>query len=135
MKKIAVGLVCFIVLLVSLSVGFDARADFAFNSGTFTVTATEPTVNEDGTPLTDLDHTTLYYQIDDGEWVFITDIPASSPNGGGNISHTLTIDVPVGSEVSVRAVGTSSDQVGNTSEAAYSDTIRIDKLSPGSPQI
>ncbi len=60
-----------------------AKADLTFDTGTFTAEWTEATTNEDGSPLTDLFQTTLYYQINSEPKVFIADVPASSPNGGG----------------------------------------------------
>ena len=125
-----------LVLMIFVLFIWSASADLKFETGTFTITGIETTTNEDGSPVTDLNYTTLYYQIDDGELVFVVDIPASSPSGGEAFSHTLTIDVPIGSEVSIRAGGTSSDlaKKPNVSEYAYSNIIRIDKLAPGSPQ-
>lgn len=123
-----------LMLMVFVLFIWNVSADLKFETGTFTITGTEASTNEDGSPTMDLKHTTLYYQIDDGELVFVVDIPASSPNGGGDFGHILTVDVPVGSEVSIRAAGTSSDLVGNVSEHAYTNIIRIDKLAPGSPQ-
>ena len=108
-------------------------ADLAFDTGTFTAEWTEATTNEDGTPVTDLLNTSLYYQINNEPKVFIADIPASSPNGGGNKSHQFTVNIPEGNETDLRAVATHTDLSGNVSREAVSLTVRIDKLPPASP--
>lgn len=126
MKKILLAMLFVFVFI------YNTYAGLVFESGTFEITATEPTANVDGTPLTDLKYSSLYYQFDDDEWVFIVDIPATSPAGGGAIKHTFTIDIPEGKELNMRLVGICFDSTGHESEIAYSDTIRIDTLPPGS---
>jgi hypothetical protein len=44
-----------------------------------------------GGPLSDLDHTTIYYKVNDGPGVTAATVPATSPTGGGTVSRQITI--------------------------------------------
>jgi len=125
-----------ILISVSLLVCL-ATDSFAIN---FTVTGTnvessytEPTVNEDGSPLSDLAKTTIYYDLGAGQ-VKALDVPASSPTGGGQISQTVTVPIVSGQEANVKFWATATDTSGNESAPSNSVTVRIDRLAPGPPQ-
>ena len=75
-----------------------------------TMTYTEPTTNEVGKPLTNLAHTTIYYDLGKG-LVKAKEVPATSPKGGGKI--TESIQVPLGSQKTADAtlcITATSDQ-------------------------
>ena len=55
----------------------------------FTMRWTEPTTNADGTPLTDLAKTTLYYQVNTAA-PKAKDYPAKLPTGGAAKTASLT---------------------------------------------
>ena len=65
-----------------------------------TMTYTEPTTNEVGKPLTNLAHTTIYYDLGNG-LVKAKEVPATDPKGGGKI--TESIQVPLGSQKTAEA--------------------------------
>ena len=106
---------------------------------TFTVTGTEvtvgydePTQNTDNSALTDLDHTTIYYDKGAGPVAEAT-VPATAPTGGGTITTTITVPVLAGEEADVNFWVTASDQSGNESVPSPVITQRIDRLSPKAP--
>lgn len=102
-------------------------------SGTeVTVKYIEPTENENNTPLTDLDHTSIYTVIN-GSKQKVRDVPASAPTGGGQIEQKFVVSVEDKQEVDVDIQVTASDGVGNESAPPASRIVRIDKLSPKSP--
>lgn len=78
------------------------------------VSYTEPSVSIEGSPLTDLAKTTIYYDLGSGR-VLAKDIPATKPTGGGPISQTITVPVQVKEEQSVRICVTATDRHGNES--------------------
>jgi len=77
-------------------------------SVTKTVSYTEPatlagatTCSANGGAVTDLDHTTIYYRINQGPQVTAAIVPATSPAGGGSIDR----------QVVIAGLGTGSNQV------------------------
>ena len=81
---------------------------------TVSVSYTEPSVSIEGSPLTDLAKTTIYYDLGSGR-VPAKDIPATKPTGGGQISQTITVPVQVKGEQPVRICVTATDRHGNES--------------------
>lgn len=80
---------------------------------TVRVSYTEPSTTVEGTPLTDLSKTTIYYDLGEGR-ILAKDILATKPTGGGAISETILI--PIGKkEQSVKICVTATDQLGNES--------------------
>ena len=75
---------------------------------TATITYSEPTTGTDGKPLTNLAHTTIYYNAGDGP-VIAKVVPASQKTGGGSISQTITIAVANQSEQEVMVCVTATD--------------------------
>lgn len=75
---------------------------------TVTISYTEPTTGTDGKPLTNLAHTTIYYNAGDGP-VIAKVVPASQKTGGGPVSQTITIALPNQSEQEVMVCVTATD--------------------------
>ena len=97
-----------------------------------TVQYTEPIVCSDGSLLTDLASCTIFYDITgSGTWVIGATVPASSPNGGGNMTAAIDIPINEGMEVDVKFVGTCKDNTGNESVQSNIIIKRIDRLAPG----
>lgn len=97
-----------------------------------TLRYTEPTENRNDTPLTDLDHTSIYTVID-GTKAKIKDVPATALTGGGSIEEKFIVEVGEDQEVDVEIQVTASDGVGNESTPPLSAVKRIDNLAPKSP--
>lgn len=93
---------------------------------------TEPSTNNDGSPLIDLDHTTVYYDIGSGA-VEANQVPASSPSGGATITTSITIPVSIDQEVDADVWATASDEVPNESLPSNTVVVPIDRLAPASP--
>lgn len=62
-------------------------------AGTATATYTEPTTAIDGSPLSDLTQTTLYWKQDAGAEQKLV-VPATKPQGGGAITKTFAYVSP-----------------------------------------
>jgi hypothetical protein len=92
----------------------------------------EPTQNADGSPIQDLDHTTIYADGGAGPNKMI-DVPASSVNGGGLVVQRISSPVADGQEADVTVWATAFDGSGNESAQGTVVTIRIDKLAPAPP--
>lgn len=75
---------------------------------TVTVAYTEPTTGTDGKPLTNLAHTTIYYNAGDGP-VIGKVVPASQKTGGGSVSQVVTIPLRSQSEQEVTVCVTATD--------------------------
>lgn len=75
---------------------------------TVTVAYTEPTTGTDGKPLTNLAHTTIYYNAGDGP-VIAKVVPASQKTGGGAVSQVLTIPLRDQSEQEITVCVSATD--------------------------
>ena len=75
---------------------------------TVTVAYTEPTTGTDGKPLTNLAHTTIYYNTGDGPIIGKV-VPASQKTGGGSVSQVVTIPLRSQSEQEVTVCVTATD--------------------------
>lgn len=126
------------ILLIILSLIFinvtTVFAAASLDSGNFTVAYQEPIDNVDGTVLTDLAYTTIYYSLDGNKKIEAMEenIPASSVFGGGNIQQTFVID-NLGTQVNVLISYTATDQSGNESDEFVESIIRIDQVAPSAP--
>jgi len=123
-----------LVVLISLIMVSGAYA-FTVNvtGAEVTVTYTEPTTNEDGSPLLDLNFCSIFYDMGDGPTKAI-DITASKPTGGGTISTNFIVPVLDGMERDVSVWGTASDGSNNASAESVKDSVRIDRLAPNTLQ-
>lgn len=100
---------------------------------TIDITYTEPVVNEDGSPLIDLQCTTIYY--DRGEGPVVLESPkATNLSGGGEIAVTVTVPIGSGEEADVLLWSTATDIAGNEGPPGTIVERRIDRLAPGPPQ-
>ena len=77
-----------------------------------TVSYLEPTTKADGTPLTGLARTSIYYDLGHGAMKAM-DVPATRPTGGGYVSQEITIPVKEGQEVFAVLCVTATDTDGN----------------------
>lgn len=93
----------------------------------------EPTSNADTTALTDLNHTSIYYDLGSG-FLKSEEMPATSATGGGHITAGITVPVMEGQEKDVRFKTTATDGSGNESIDSQIITKRIDRLSPAAPK-
>ena len=100
---------------------------------TITLQYTEPSQNADGTPLKDLDHTTIYYDAGAGK-VKAADVPASSPAGSGAITHKIILPIAAGKEVTARIWVTGTDKSGNESNPSQVVSTRLGRTAPVAPQ-
>lgn len=120
MRLLHLTLTAILCLFTSLSYAIDVTGA--------NVTYKEPVLNADDTTLDDLSHTNVYVDGVKGG-----DIPATSPNGGGNISVPVNVDVAVGKVKTFTVNATATDTSGNESLPSTTITIRVDKLSPKHP--
>lgn len=97
------------------------------------VTYQEPATNADGSPLSDLDHTTIYHNFG-GPKVEAARAPATASVGNGLITRTITIPVGENQEVNVDIWATATDSSGNEGAESARVTKRIDRLAPGAPK-
>jgi len=97
-----------------------------------TVRYQEPTTNKDGSPLVDMDHTSIYSKVGDLTEK-VGDQPASSINGGGSIEFKFIANVGADQEANVDVWATAFDLAGNESDPSPVNTVRIDHLPPAAP--
>ncbi len=106
---------------------------------------TEPTTNDPPppllpTPLSDLSHTNVYFQIKSNNPALVTpptkgqNLPASAPTGGGIKAGTVTVPVMDGQEADVTFWPTATDLSGNESARSIEVVKRIDRLAPAAPR-
>lgn len=95
-----------------------------------TVTYIEPTTNDNAalTPLDDLDHTTIYWDI--LGMLYSRDVPATSLNGGGTILETIIVTKVPGIEIDVPVFATAWDDSGNESRKSNTEIKPFDWLLP-----
>lgn len=131
--------IAFVVLALLSFSSFANAALTATPTGTVvTVSYQEPNTNADNlTPLTDLDHTSIYYQI--GTTVTkAMDVPATAATGNGQITRDVTVPIGPNQEANVTFWATATDNAPapgpNTSAESNRVTVRIDRLPPGAPR-
>ncbi|RJQ21998.1 MAG: hypothetical protein C4560_02955 [Nitrospiraceae bacterium] len=122
------------VLLAILSPVIVGAMEVTVNGVSVTLDYEEPTTNADLTSaLTDLDHTSIYYDLGSG-FVEADRIPATSATGGGHITAGITVPAMEGQEKDVRFKTTATDNSGNESADSNIVTKRIDRLAPAAPK-
>ncbi len=87
----------------------------------------EPTTRADGTPLTDLAKTNVYYQIEGTRGGKSPDIPATKPAGGGIVETTVFLPIVSGQGGYVIFWVTAADESGNESRASRKVMRLIDR--------
>ena len=75
------------------------------------VSYSEPTTRADGSPLTNLAKTTIYYDLGNG-LVKAKDILATNPTGGGKVSETLQVPLKPGERITATICVTATDVEG-----------------------
>lgn len=98
-----------------------------------TASYVESSQDADGTALTDLAYTNVYYQIGSAPPVRGPQVPASAPSGGGTISTTILVPVAAGSKATITAWVTETDTLGNESAPSTTVTLSVDRLLPKAP--
>ena len=78
------------------------------------VTYTEPSTTVEGSPLTDLSKTSIYFDLGEGR-ILAKDILATQPTGGGQVFETIVIPIRKKEERSVKICVTATDRLGNES--------------------
>lgn len=102
------------LFLVLLFVMLLPLTSYAIQTGTVTLHYDEPTTNSDNSPLTDLDHVTIYYFANNVP-VRSVDVPATKSTGGGiQVTATAPYSVADGI-VSVSFYAVAVDTSGNAS--------------------
>lgn len=87
---------------------------FAIQTGTVTLHYNEPTTNSDNSPLTDLDHVSIYYFANNVP-VLSVNVPATALTGGGtSVTATAPYSVADGI-VSISFYAVAVDTSGNAS--------------------
>ena len=81
---------------------------------TLTVAYTEPSVNEAGHPLKELDKTSVYYDLGEGR-VLAKEVPATKPTGGGQVTETISLPISRSKDTPVRLCVTATDRTGHES--------------------
>lgn len=95
----------------------------------------EPTQNADNTPLRDLSKTTGYWTaMPNGAPLACVTTVASALTGGGHIEADCTVPVLAGQEADIAFTVTASDTTGNESRPTNQAVLRLDFLSPASPE-
>ena len=130
-----------IIMIAGLFLAVPSHAFTLTQSGAnVDVSFTEPTTNDPkfgGAPLTDLDHTSIFFDAGSGG-VKAADVPASSPSGGGPVAVTVTVPIVEGMEADVIFFLSATDKSGNESDLiqgrAQGKTLRIDRLAPAIPE-
>ncbi len=55
---------------------------------------TEPTTSADGSPITDLASTRVYYRVDGGGWILGASVAATNSEGGGAVNTSVDVSLP-----------------------------------------
>lgn len=136
---IGLAILAYALLTVWIMTGIADAFEVTVNGTNITVSYTEPATNEDGSPLLDLSHTTIYLDIigDGDSESAVKEVPASSKVGGGEIAAEIIVPNLDVNETAIELWATASDFVGN--ESGKSNILRleaaeIDQLAPAPPQ-
>lgn len=123
-----------LLAIISLMLSAEAFAlTLSLTGAEVTVEYDEPTTNEDGSALSDLQKTTVFYDMGGGT-VKASDVPATSVSGGGHITEKVTVPVTSGQERDVQFWVTAMDLSQNESQKSEIKIIRIDRLPPAAPR-
>ena len=95
-----------------------------------TVDYDEPSTNADGTPLTDLKETVVFYAFPGLPPVLCVTTPATTTTGGVHRSVACTVSVVEGQDVEITVMATARDLNGNAGAPSDPVVTRIDRLAP-----
>lgn len=105
------------------------KADFKITVGQdvlFEVAYTEPSLNIDGSPITDLDYCSVWYSID-GAQTEAAKVTAMSLTGGNDTSWTGGVAVLEGTIKDVLIWATATNKEGKVSDRSAVLTINVDR--------
>lgn len=123
-----------LALALTLTIASPALAiDFTASGTILTVTYKEPVANVDNSPLNDLDHTSVYFQVGTGTETKSAAIPATALTGGGSISTQITVPIAQNQSATVTVRATATDKSGNESAKSSPVTKTVDRLPPLPP--
>ena len=126
--------ICFFVFAAVLFLVPSVQALTVTETGVdFTVAYIEPSVNSNGSPITDLKRTYITVTYPDGTVTMVKSVDAVSPSGGASISEIISIVSSVDEEFDIVFNVYAEDITGNTS-APSAVTKRVDRLPPGPVQ-
>lgn len=94
------------------------------------VAVTEPSSNSNGSALSDLFKTSVYYDAGSGP-VHALDIESASVSGGGVSTGSVVVPWPAQKEGEVKFFATAMDDDSNKSESTPLFALAVDTLSPG----
>lgn len=95
---------------------------------------TEPSISQDGQPLTDLAYTELEYRIGASPVEVLEPRQlATSPNGGGQIASKFTVPAPTGVVTTLTFNVFAVDLAGNRSPLSADVVVVIDRVGPAAP--
>ena len=125
----------FLLLLLSLpSLAFAVTVTPAGQSSNLAVAYVEPTVNFNGTPLTDLLDTHVTYQKPGEPEVECAREPASAFTGGATVNTICAVPAVRGDEFDVDLRAYATDTVLNQSDPSDPVPAHIDRKPPGTPE-
>lgn len=87
------------------------------------VSYTEPTTFAGGGALTDLQKTTISYQLGSDPPVMVMDVTASAPGGGGPVNQTFSVPLPLGFSRSLTVSATATNASGASAAAQSVKTL------------
>ncbi|HJQ99695.1 MAG TPA: hypothetical protein VJ826_15380 [Candidatus Polarisedimenticolaceae bacterium] len=99
-----------------------------------TVQYQEPNLSSDGSPISDLLRTSVFYNLGQGD-VKLFDQPASSPNGNGNVNRLAVVPFLPGRQQNVTFYAVAVDSFTNLSVQSNVVVFRFDTLAPGAPRV
>ena len=102
------------------------------NTVELNATFTEPNTNSDGTPLLDLDYSTIYIITPAGT-IKAPLIQESNASGGGIQTVKIMVNAPSGVKTTLQFAATSTDTTGNEGQRTPEVTVVIDRIAPSVP--
>lgn len=100
----------------------------------YTVEYTEPTTNTDGSPLTNLTETRLYWKLGSGGTEMMVTTLASTPQGGGVIRRVVMVPIPLGTNVNIYISATAVSPGGESIRTSIIEPkLRVGEVKPSVP--
>ncbi len=124
---------CMVAIVMCMAVNVFAM-DAIVVGAQVTLTYKEPATNADGSALSDLKLTTVYYSVNGGATVKGLETLASSVTGGASRTVTLNIPIVDSKETVLKFWATATDESLNESLQSVTVVKRIDKLAPSAPE-
>ena len=116
-------------LILGVAVTSEAVTAVQAGKSSLEISYVEPTTSADGSPLDDLQYTTVQLSVDGVDQGSVN-IPATALTGGGVITHSFDVDQKPNTMAQVVVTVTASDEVPNVSEPLVYQTV-VDWLPPG----